>query len=297
MPNPDIRILIADDDPLILEVLGAFISGLGYKHDAVIDGKQAVDALKEKDFSIVITDMIMPNMDGMELLKYIRENYPRIDVIVVTGYTGDFSYTDVIKAGASDFISKPFNKDELEAKLNRVIREQSLIRQLERLSICDPLTDLYNRRYFDVKLSEEVHRSFRQDYPVYLVVADIDKFKKYNDTHGHQAGDKVLQAVSNILSQCTRENVDWAFRMGGDEFAIILPYTSKKQTILVAERILQFYQEYDFTKTSLSIGLAQFFRHDQHTWTDDIIDLVARADAAMYKAKEDGGNKVVCDGD
>ena len=292
--KPDTRILIVDDDPLILEVLGTFISSLGHKYLAVEDGKKAVVALEERDYSIVITDMIMPKMDGMELLQHIQKNYPRIDVIVVTGYTGEFSYTDVIKAGASDFISKPFNTDELEAKLNRIIREQSLIRELERLSISDALTNLYNRRYFDVKLNEEVHRAHRQEYPVFLMLLDVDKFKEYNDSYGHQAGDKVLQALSHILAQCTRENVDWTFRIGGDEFAIIVPYTAKSQTVQVAERILQYYREYDFTKTSLSIGLAMFTRHDNTSWIEDVDTLVSKADEALYKAKEEGGNKVVC---
>jgi diguanylate cyclase (GGDEF)-like protein len=292
--KPDTRILIVDDDPLILEVLGTFISSLGHKYQAVEDGERAVAALQEREFTLVITDMIMPKMDGMTLLKHIQKNHPRIDVIVVTGYTGEFSYTDVIKAGASDFISKPFNTDELEAKLNRIIREQSLMRELERLSISDSLTDLYNRRFFDTKLKEEVHRAHRQEYPVFLMMLDVDKFKEYNDTYGHQAGDKVLQALSHILSQCTRENVDWTFRIGGDEFAIIIPYTAKSQTIQVAERILQFYREYDFTKTSLSIGLARFTRHDNRSWAEDVDFLVSNADAALYKAKEDGGNMVVC---
>lgn len=293
--KPDTRILIVDDDQLILEVLCAFVDTLGYHYKTANDGQEAVKALQEAEYNLVITDMMMPKMDGMQLLKHIRENYPRLDVIVVTGYTGEFSYTDVIRAGASDFISKPFNTDELEAKINRIIREQSLIRELERLSISDALTGLYNRRYFDMKLNEEVHRGLRQDYPVFLMFLDVDKFKYYNDTFGHQAGDKVLQALSHILSQCTRENVDWTFRIGGDEFAIIIPYTVQKHTLQVAERILQFYKEYDFTKTSLSIGLAKFNRHDQLTWADDINDLVSRADKALYKAKEEGGNKVICD--
>lgn len=297
LPNLNTRILIVDDDPLILDVLGTFLASLGYTYKAVENGKDAVDSLKEKDYTIVITDMIMPKMDGMQLLKHIKDNYPRIDVIVVTGYTGKFSYTDVIKAGACDFISKPFNTDELEAKLNRIIREQSLIRELERLSICDSLTDLYNRRYFDLKLNEEAHRSFRQEYPVYLMMLDVDRFKPYNDAHGHLAGDRVLQAISKILTQCTRENVDMVFRIGGDEFSMIIPYAGKKQAILIAERILEYYKEYDFTKTGLSIGLAKFVRRDDKSWAEDIDDLIFRADKALYQAKDEGGNRVICDDD
>ncbi|OGR00934.1 MAG: diguanylate cyclase response regulator [Deltaproteobacteria bacterium RIFOXYD12_FULL_50_9] len=286
------KILIVDDNPLIRELLEFSVSSFGFDYASAEDGLQAIEKLQHEPFSIVITDMIMPNMDGMQLLKHITNNFPRIGVIVITGYTGSFSYTDVIMAGASDFITKPFTADELEAKLNRLVREQTFIRELEHLSMCDALTNLYNRRYFDVKLKEEIHRAHRQNYPLYLTLLDLDRFKEYNDTYGHQAGDLLLQAVSKILLQCTRENVDWAFRYGGDEFAIINPYINHQQAVVVAERIIHSYGSNDFGTTGLSIGLARFIRHDELEWTDNITDLVRRADQALYQAKADGKNRV-----
>lgn len=296
-PEPKTKILVVDDDPLIVRLLESAIASFGYEHESAANGEEAVDKLQDHDdFTIVVTDMTMPKMDGMQLLKYIKKNHPGMDVIVVTGYTETFSYTDVIKAGACDFISKPFNVDELEAKLNRVIREQKLIRKLERLSMCDVLTDLYNRRCFDAKLHEEVPRAHRQGYPVFLALLDVDKFKEYNDRLGHQAGDRLLQTIGEILKHCTRENVDWSFRQGGDEFAIIIPYITIEQAVQIAERILDRYREANFLTTSLSIGLAQFIRHPGRSWPEDIEDLVARADRALYRAKKENGNKVVCDG-
>jgi two-component system, cell cycle response regulator len=289
------KILIVDDDPFILELLGIFISSFGYEFVAAEDGLQAVDLLKKEDFTIVITDMKMPRMDGMQLLRHIKDHYPAIDVIVVTGYTGTFSYTDVIRAGASDFISKPFNADELEAKLNRIVREQLIVRELEHISLYDALTNLFNRRNFDQKLWEEVHRAHRQGYDIYLALVDVDNFKEYNDTYGHQAGDKLLQCVGQILIECVRENVDWNFRYGGDEFAIIIPQTTREQVIHVAERILQHYQSYNFTKTSLSIGLARFLRHDGRSWQEDISDTISRTDRALYQAKSSGRNQIIHD--
>lgn len=289
------KILVVDDDPSILKLLGSILSTIGYDFDTAGDGIIAVEKLEKKNFSVVITDMTMPNMDGMDLLKHIRNNYPWIDVIVVTGYTETYTYTDVIKAGASDFISKPFNNDELEAKLKRVVREQQLIRKLEHLSMCDVLTDLYNRRCFDAKMQEEIPRAHRQGYTVFLAVLDIDKFKDYNDAFGHPAGDVVLQAVGEIIEHSTRENVDWCFRYGGDEFAIIIPYTTIEQVLQIAERILQKYREKEFSSTTLSIGLAQFVRHPGKSWPEDIEDLILRADTALYKGKNEGGDKVVCD--
>jgi two-component system, cell cycle response regulator len=294
-PDHNKKILIVDDDPFILELLGIFISSFGYEFAAAEDGLQAVELLREEEFTIVITDMKMPRMDGMQLLKHIKENYPGIDVIVVTGYTGSFSYTDVIKAGASDFISKPFNADELEAKINRIIREQMIVRELEHISMYDALTNLFNRRNFDQKLWEEAHRAHRQGYALYLALVDVDKFKEYNDSFGHQAGDRLLQSVGRILIDCVRENVDWNFRYGGDEFAIIIPQATREQVIHVAERILQHYHECNFTKTSLSMGLARFIRSEVRSWQEDISDMINRTDRALYHAKSQGRNQIVHD--
>ncbi len=289
------KILIVDDDPVILELMGTYIESFGYEYDTAEDGQKAVEKLKSGEFTIVFTDMVMPSMDGMELLKNIREKYPKIGVIVITGYGHTFTYTDVIKAGASDFISKPFNADELEAKLNRIVREQTLVRQLEHHSICDALTDLYNRRYFDDKIVTEVHRADRQGYDIFMQLLDVDNLKGYNDETGHLGGDQLLQSVGNILQQSIRENVDWAFRYGGDEFGVIFTQVELKQIVAVAKRILEKYNKKKFEGTGLSIGIARFIRHQENSWTDDIADLVKRADNALYKAKNQGKNQVVLD--
>lgn len=294
-PDFKTRILLVDDDPLILYLLKTPVKALGYECATARDGIEALEKLKNGAFSIVITDMTMPRMDGMELLKHIKETYPRLDVIALTGYTDTFSYTDVIRAGACDFISKPFNMDEIEAKISRVTREQKMVRKFEHLCMCDVLTDLYNRRCFDLKLQEEVPRAYRQGYPVFLALIDVDFFKKYNDKYGHQAGDKALQAIGRELVHCTRENVDWCFRFGGDEFAVIIPYITIDQVLGVAERILSHHRESEYAETSLSIGLARFVRHPDRSWQEDIADLIRRADNAMYQGKNNGGDQVVCD--
>ena len=289
------NILLVDDDAYIRDLLRISVESFGYTCDVAKDGAEAIDKLEKEEFSIVITDMTMPRFDGMQLLKYIKETLSHIDVIVVTGFTDDFTYTEVIKAGASDFLAKPFNVDELEAKLRRVIREQKLISKLEKLSMCDVLTDIFNRRCFDMKLQEEVPRAHRQGYPVFLLLIDVDRFKKYNDNFGHQEGDKVLQDIGKILLKSTRENVDWCFRFGGDEFSVIIPYASIEQVGQVAERIIERYREAAHSDTGLSVGLARFVRHPGRSWAEDIDDLVARADRAMYQGKEGGGDQVVCD--
>jgi two-component system cell cycle response regulator len=289
------RVLIVDDDPVIRDLLGSYISSFGFEYDTAKDGLRAVNKLKKGGFTITLTDMIMPNMDGMQLLKHIHENYPKIGVIVLTGYGHTFSYTDVIRAGAADFIAKPFNADELEAKLNRLVRELNLVRQLERHSICDSLTDLYNRRYFDTKILAEVQRADRQGYNIFLQMVDVDNLKSFNDAAGHLGGDQLLKVVGRILRESIRENVDWAYRFGGDEFGIVFTQVELKQIVSVAKRILVKYNEQKFTGTGLSIGIARFIRHPKKSWSEDIANLISRADKALYTAKRQGKNQIVLD--
>ena len=288
------RILIVDDDPGTLDLLSTYIESFGYYHETAEDGAKAVTKLQEGNFTILITDMIMPHLDGMQLLKYTRDYYPNLGVIVITGGT-TYSYTDVIKAGASDFISKPFNVDELEAKLNRLVRELNLIEKLQQYSTRDALTDLYNRRYFDINILTEVQRADRQGYKVFMLMADVDNLKEYNDKFGHQGGDELLRAVSSIILQSVRENVDWSFRYGGDEFGIIFIQLELTQVVKVGERILGKYQQANFTGTGLSLGVARFLRHADVTWQEDIDNLVARADKALYGAKSFGKNQAFID--
>ncbi|ADH86233.1 GGDEF domain-containing response regulator [Desulfurivibrio alkaliphilus] len=294
-PDSPVKILAVDDDPQVLQLLVTAVESFGFECETAGDGVAALKKLQTGNYSLVITDLTMPRMDGMTLLRKAKNLYPRLDIIVVTGYAEKFSYTDVIKAGACDFIAKPFNIDELEAKLHRALREQNMVRKLEQLSMRDALTGLFNRRGFEVKLEEEVPRAHRQNYPLYVIIIDMDKFKTYNDEFGHQAGDRALQAIGRLLLRNTRDNVDWCCRPGGDEFAIIIPYTDDHQAMAVAQRILEQYRQHPFGETTLSIGLASFHRHPQYTMGEDIEHLLVRADQAMYRSKQAGGDRISCD--
>lgn len=291
--HEDIQILIVDDDDVVLEVLKSYIASFGFQYSTATDGLEACQKLKEKYFSIVITDINMPNMDGMELLKHVNIHYPQTGVIVVTGWSEDYSYVDVINAGAIDYMTKPFDGSELLAKLERVIREQTLIKKLEQLSICDSLTALYNRRYFDSKMVEELHRAVRQNYHVFLAFFDVDLFKGYNDTYGHQVGDNLLVTLGKILLGCARRGVDWAFRYGGDEFALIITQTTQEQALSVCKRILTTFKEYQFGETSLSCGLAEFQRDPALSWAKDIERFISTTDQALYDAKTRGRHMIV----
>jgi diguanylate cyclase (GGDEF)-like protein len=289
------KILLVDDDPSILSILADLMAIFGHEYETATDGNETIEKLKHDYFPIVLTDMTMPGIDGLDLLKHIHSNYPTIKILVVTGYDRIFTYTDVIRAGASDFISKPFNTDELEAKINRLIREIEILGQLELLSISDGLTGLYNRRHFDTKIFEEAHRAHRQNHDLFLALLDVDNFKQMNDKYGHLAGDKLLKTVGDVIKHCIRADVDWPFRYGGDEFCVILTQLSKDQALMTAERFIQSFNKKKLPLTGLSIGLARFIRSQNKKWTTDIFDLIKRADTALYKAKNGGRNRVVVD--
>jgi diguanylate cyclase (GGDEF)-like protein len=284
-------VLCVDDDPGIRELLKEFITNLGHSTITAVDGIDALEKLADGHFDIVITDINMPRMDGIELIKRIKTDFDDLDVIVITAYEMTYKYTDIIALGASDFISKPFNINELEAKLNRILRERRLRVGLRKLSTCDGLTGLYNRRYFDENLKHEASRAFRQHYSLYLLFIDLDGFKAYNDKYGHQQGDKLLTGLTKIILNNVRKDVDSAYRYGGDEFVIILPHAKRQQALMVAERLLNSFNKKNVSSTGLSIGLAKL-EGSRETLEESLGSLIRKADQAAYRAKTNGGNQV-----
>jgi two-component system cell cycle response regulator len=280
------KILIVDDSKTICRILVDLMNSLGYENKAATDGLQALAMLKEEVFSVVISDIEMPGIDGLTLIKKIKENSPEIDVISITGFGTKYSYSEVIKTGASDFIIKPFGLDEVVAKLNRIFRERAIKHQLEEknaelllLSINDDLTGLYNRRHFYNQLEKEIIRARRQNRILFLVMLDLDEFKKFNDTYGHLEGDRVLKEVGRAINKSIRNNVDEGFRYGGDEFTVIVPEANQKQTMQIAQRIQEACRAIKPLPIEISLGLAELT--DNH----DVELFVHCADQAMYQAK------------
>ncbi len=289
------NILVVDDEKQVCEIISEALIGLGHKVDSAHDGVEAVEKMKSGQFSIVVTDMDMPRMDGMQLIEYIVRNHDDIDIIAITGHLIRYRYTEVVDAGAADFITKPFTLNELEAKLNRLIRERGLREQLSKLAIRDPLTGLQNRRSFEENARKEAIRTIRYQHTLYLFFMDVDNFKKYNDLYGHQAGDALLVETAGLLANSIRENVDSVFRYGGDEFVMLLPHLPAVQALSVAQRICDKFNSFRFEPTSLSIGVARFVEKSG-TIEQDIQDMIQRADTALYAAKKDyGKNRVHVD--
>ena len=280
------KVLIVDDSKTICQILVDMMNSLGYENRTATDGLHALTILKEENFSVVISDIEMPGLDGLTLIKRIKDQFPGMDVITITGFGTKYSYSEVIKTGASDFIVKPFGIDEIAAKLDRIFRERSIKRQLEEknaelllLSINDDLTGLYNRRHFYNQLEKEIIRARRQNRMLFLIMLDLDDFKKFNDSYGHLEGDRVLKEVGKAISKSIRNNVDEGFRYGGDEFTVIIPEANQKQTMQIALRIQEACRAIKPLPIEASLGLAELT--DEH----DVESFVHCADQAMYQAK------------
>ena len=285
-------VLSVDDDGELRELLHELICQMGHASTTAADGVDALEKMEEEQFDIVITDINMPRLNGVGLIKRIASDFSDTDVIAITGYQTEYNYTDIIALGASDFITKPININEFEAKIKRIVRERNMRFELRRLSTCDALTGLYNRRHLDENLPNEAIRASRQHYDLYLLLIDIDNFKVYNDKYGHQQGDRLLKELAQIITRSIRDNVDSGYRYGGDEFAATILHANPQQALMVAERIRTEYNARNLVPTSLSIGIAKL-KNSDGTLEEDLDGLIREADQALYLAKNNGGDQDV----
>ena len=432
------RILVLDDESSILELLGQHLTEEGYECASFTSAIAALELLKSERFDLIITDLKMPEVHGIDVVIRAKALDEEVAVIVVTALMEVTNAIEAMRAGADDYLLKPFNlseislavekaldrrnllienrnykrelesrvkaatadlertnmelrrtKDHLENLLHSTIdailtvessggmkvtfanegavlmfgydretlmnmtfsellnggadeiayiyrmlghdtplqnyeteishrsgalvpvnmslsqvhsaggdsmatlaickditQQKRLENELKEMSIKDSLTCLYNQRYFYDRLDAEIERATRQGHPLSLLLFDIDKFKPYNDCHGHLEGDKVLRTAGEVVLECTREHVDVGFRYGGDEFTVILPEADESQALVIAERIRQSFESKRFDRLTLSIGLMEYRQGST------IRSFVRFADAMMYDAKRSGGNKV-----
>lgn len=294
----DNRILIVEDDAVVAKIVYEFLTKSGYYAITTHSAEEAEKILKKEEIHIIITDIKLPGADGITFTKNVKKQY-NLDVIVTTGYSSEYFYEDAINSGASDLIFKPIRLNELMLRLNRVIRERSLINErdkmiesLKKLSRRDPLTELYNSRHFFAQLEDEIQRSERYLHPLSLIFIDLDHFKAINDTYGHMVGDQALLLIAKKLGTCLRSQ-DTAYRFAGDEFTVILPETTAGNSEIVAGRIRSEMEnenlvifDREIPKITLSIGIAEYQRNEKKE------QFVHRADVTMYEAKKSGGDKI-----
>ncbi len=271
-------ILIVDDDPFLRETLEKLLEVVGIPSRSAANGDEALKMLPKNNYSMILTDMKMPGIDGMDLIKIVYAEHD-VSVIAMTGYSEGYTYVDVINAGASDFIKKPFGIEELEAKIRRIINERNLRKELNRLSITDSLTELYNQRHFYFRLNDEIKRAKRQNTLLAIMLLDLNDFKNYNDNFGHLAGDEVLREAGEIIRNCIRDGVDSGYRYGGDEFAVILIDADLENTKEVRNRIETAF----FKKEKVTISVGYSIYKDNMS----IKELIDIADKDLYRSKQD----------
>lgn len=436
MSPEEAHILVLDDEDAILEILTQHLTGQGYRCSATTSPLKALELLARERFSLLLADLHMPEMSGMEVVERAKALCPDLSIVVVTALLEVTNAIQAMRLGADDYVLKPFDLQEISmavaraldkqrlveenreyqetlegrvreatedlekvnnelrdtkqylenllhstvdailtinlsgkvefvntgavrmlgyeageyagmpaAKLfaggpeelkhiKRILREDrpvrnyetelrrkdgtvapvnaslSLVRgadgkiasmlaickditeqkrleqELKEMSIKDGLTGLYNQRCFYDRLASEIERARRQERPLSLLLFDIDQFKRYNDTHGHLEGDRVLQAVGHTVKECTRDHVDMGFRYGGDEFTVILPEADEAQACSIAERIRRMFEERHFDDLTLSIGVLGYKKAYSPR------AFIKYADSLMYEAKRAGGNRV-----
>ena len=295
------RILIADDDAMSRKLLESTLVKLGHEVIAVSDGTHAMNVLNSEDGpDFAILDWMMPGMDGVTVCREVRKRPGRyVYIILLTALTASSDMVTGLESGADDFLSKPFKALELRARLRsgaRVLDLQSGLletqRALHQAATCDDLTGLWNRRMILEQLDRELNRTVHESQPLAVAIADIDLFKKINDSYGHAAGDSVLRAVAATLKAELR-NYDFIGRYGGEEFLILLSGCNAIAGIDIAGRICKAIAATPVdtgtiqVAITLSIGLSSTAEVGF-----DPATLIAAADAALYRAKANGRNRV-----
>ena len=285
-------ILAVDDTIENLDVLVDLLSDYD-----VIDATSPTEALeivKEEKIDLILLDIMMPQMDGFEVCRRLKADpmTKDIPVIFVTAKTDEESIEKAYDVGGSDYITKPFLPKELLARVKKELRIIELIEKLNKQATTDPLTGVYNRRFFMDSCQKNIALAKRKKEPLSILMIDIDHFKQINDTYGHAIGDEVIQKLSSIMQESQRKS-DVIARYGGEEFLILLPDTPYERAKEVAQKLRKKVEE-SFVEThngkkvrfSVSIGVATIHKEDSYE------TLMHNADKALYQAKESGRNRV-----
>jgi diguanylate cyclase (GGDEF)-like protein len=270
------HLLVLEKDLQFREELLRSLFALGFRANPASSVSQALKMLKKNQYTFLLSDLTLPDSERLKVIQDVVLNHPKVSVLAMTTVPEGYPYIEVIAAGASDFIKKPFEVGELKAKVHRIILDRDLRAELSELSITDSLTGLFNQRHFYNRLKEELARAKRQYRPFSLILLDLDDFKAYNDTYGHLAGDEVLRSFGGIISRLIREGADSGFRYGGDEFGIILTEADGNMAEVICGRIKKALEKEEY---NASLGYSTFSEGMT------VKDLVEEADKALYKAK------------
>ena len=304
--NASYPILLAEDNPVTRNMLEKNLVQEGFKVTSVENGKEALALFQERFFPIVLTDWLMPEMEGPELCESIRNENPKGYVYILL-LTAKDSMEDIIlglEAGADDYLIKPAHRAELIARLKNGIRILDLEKSLKEaneeiriLSITDPLTGIYNRGYLNERLPQEIKRSVRYKRSLSFILCDIDHFKSVNDKFGHVAGDTILKGFVGCITNSIRNQIDWSARYGGEEFLVVLPETDYLGARHLAERLRAVVSEQCYTIGDEEVRITASFGVSGFSPETSIKDLSVEGmlnyvDKYLYKAKNSGRDRV-----
>ena len=287
------NILVVDDNPDKLELIEAALSLAGYQVTTASDGVEALAAIESYQPDLVITDVMMPRMNGYELAQRIRANPVTKFIPVIMQTAAGRRAEDLRRAsevGALGYITDPTDIDLLLARTRTLLEFKAYLDVCEEAAFTDHLTGLANRRRFERQLEREVARVGRFERPFTLLMIDIDSFKNLNDNFGHDAGDDAIRRLSKVLREGTR-GIDLAARIGGEEFAVLLVETSKEGGFEVAERLRAAIKSLEIPQAghiTASFGVAECPSDAQTA-----ADILKAADVALYEAKRNGRDQVV----
>ena len=288
-------VLVIEDHPDQRDLLAIVLQREGYRVITAANGLEALEKLDTENVQIALSDIMMPKMDGFELIKRVRGNpaLKSIYLILITARIQEGDRVHGLDLGADDYITKPFSFSELLARIrvgSRVVQYQQ---HLEYQTQVDSLTGLFNRRAFEKKINEEFERSKRYHNPLSVLILDIDNFKMINDTYGHHGGDAALVRISDTFRERTRQS-DFPSRYGGEEFVLILPETDQDNAVQVANKVHESIRACSFGTTTrpfvltVSIGVSSTSARFYSDWQE----LVKDADRALYLAKNSGKDRI-----
>ena len=305
---PPQRILVIDDDPQTADLVRTYYRDGAFEILDAPDGESGLRAAAEQFPDVILLDLKMPGLNGIEVARRLQENSATSDipVLLLTACRDTESKIEAFAAGANDFITKPFVVEEIDARIGAALRHRAAVvtlrssnHQLETLLKLDEKTGLFNFREFQRRLRDEWQRAVRYATPLSLIFLDLDNFKQINDTLGHPAGDRALKEFATLVTGGARTN-DFAARYGGEEFAVILPHTDGEMGARVARRIVAAVREFVFledekrTHVTVSAGVATYPSSPEIASMDA---LVRAADEALYRAKDAGKDCVALFGE
>ncbi len=283
-------ILIVDDDPKAIQLIGYILRKKGYKVEFATSGKEALEWVDSGRFDLIFLDVVMPGMNGFDVCKKLKAlpGTKDVPIIFLTVKTETCDIVKGFQIGGVDYVTKPFNPIELIARVDTHLELKFSRDILRKRALMDGLTKLYNHSHIHERLSQEISRARRYDQPLSIIMLDMDYFKKINDTHGHKTGDEILvRAASSIRISLRKEDI--AGRYGGEEFLIILPNTNQQAASLVAEKVKTNIQSNNSGTKGLTVtisgGVCSFENEDAN-------ELIVKADRLLYKAKNNGRNRI-----